>query len=214
MLIPNKLNITYTTIMPDGKRFLKSTESNAVSTEILTYSVLKEIRSDKTTVFAGKNVRNAVTLTNKSAAKLFLNFFKISQPNGANYVAGSVKINGTAQPDYNPITGFALPDINPDETVVIEYEIKAEKPTKTPATHFATFDYTVNDPARGNVNYSENTDILSLKVIDNAGQPIIRDYTKSYNDDIYGYGYGYGCRNCCNCCNYCDCRNFYNDFYC
>ena len=159
-------------------------------------------------------MRNAVTLTNKSAAKLFLNFFKISQPNGANYVAGSVKINGTAQPDYNPITGFALPDINPDETVVIEYEIKAEKPTKTPATHFATFDYTVNDPARGNVNYSENTDILSLKVIDNAGQPIIRDYTKSYNDDIYGYGYGYGCRNCCNCCNYCDCRNFYNDFYC
>ena len=28
-----------------------------------------------------------------------------------------------------------------------------------------TLDYTVNDPARGNVNYSENTDMLSVNVV-------------------------------------------------
>ena len=49
MLIPNKISVTYGAATPDGKRVLQFAESNAVSTEVLSYSVLKEIRTDKTT---------------------------------------------------------------------------------------------------------------------------------------------------------------------
>lgn len=39
--------------------------------------------------------------------------------------------------------------------------------TQTPVTDFATLNYTVNDPARGNVNFSENTNTVSVQVISN-----------------------------------------------
>ena len=47
MRIPNQLNVTYGAVLPNGRRISERAESNAVSTEILTYSVLKEIRSDR-----------------------------------------------------------------------------------------------------------------------------------------------------------------------
>ena len=165
MRIPNQLNVTYGAVLPNGRRISERAESNAVSTEILTYSVLKEIRSDKTIVRAGERAHNTVTVTNRSAAKLFGNYFTISQPNEANFIAGSVKINGVAQPAYDPIAGFALPDLEPGETVVIEYEIKADQPTTAPVTHFAALQYTVNDPVRGNVTYSEKTETVSFHVL-------------------------------------------------
>ena len=42
MLIPNKITVTYDAISPDGKKYSEKTESNAVNTEILTYSVSKK----------------------------------------------------------------------------------------------------------------------------------------------------------------------------
>lgn len=118
---------------------------------------------------------------------------------------------------YNKING----DLQPGETVVIEYEIKAHKPIATPVTHFANLQFTVNDPVRGSVNYSENTDTLSVNVLyeknDKAAKTVI------YNPDGSGLSYCCQaccgcCRNCCRCC--CDCLsyydlcNFYGGFYC
>ena len=166
MIIPNKLHLTYNAVMPDGKKFLRTVESNAVYTEILSYSVSKTIRSDKTSVRKGENFGIGVTVSNDSAVKLFNNFFTIPQPVGAGYVAGSVKINGVARPAFDPIKGFPLPDLNPGETVAIEYVLKADDQiATTTTTNLATLNYTVNDPERGNISYSENTDTVSLDVI-------------------------------------------------
>ncbi len=222
MLIPNKLNITYLAVTPNGRRFLQNTESNAVTTEILTYSVVKEIRSDKTTVKAGETFHNTVTFTNNSAVKLLNNFFTVPQPDGANYVAGSVKINGAAQPDYNPLAGFFLPDLNRGDTVIIEYDLKVNDGI-TPATitNFATLDYAVTDPIRGNVKYSENTDTVKIDVVEDKTPsqtdipPATYKIRRIYYDidGYYNYGRAFGnCNNCC-CCDYC--REFYcDDFYC
>ncbi len=197
MLIPNKLNVTYKTILPDSRRLSETKESNTVNTEILSYSVMKEIRADKTTVFNGENVRNTVTITNNSTAKLFGNFFTISQPNGASFVAGSVKINGTEHPSYNPLNGFYLPELCSNEAVVIEYVFKANKFSSVPATHFASLRYSVNDPSRGEVNFSENTDTVSFTIVNKALEATIRtfnyfdkrryleDYDCCCNDDCY-----------------------------
>ncbi len=163
MIIPNKLNITYKVVTPRGESYLGNTESNVVNTEILSYSVSKAIVSDKTCVKEGGTVRNTVTITNNSATKLLNNFFTVSEPDGASYIAGSVKINGVKQPSYGPITGFPLPELNPGESVVIEFDLKADRPV----TYFGTLKYTVNDAVRGNVNYSENTNTLSVEVVSN-----------------------------------------------
>ena len=166
MKISNKLNITYNVKLPTGEKSLRIAESNAVDTEILSYAVSKTISSDKTTIKEGEKVHITVTITNNSAAKLFDNFFTIQPPNGASFVEGSVKVNGIVCPDFDPVKGFKLPDLSPNETVVIKYDIKADNQVITkPITHFATLKYSVNDQIRGNVSYAENTDIISLDVI-------------------------------------------------
>lgn len=165
MTILNKANIAFAAVMPDGQKFGDGAESNSVSTEILSHSVDKKIGCEKEYVRQGENVRHTVTITNNSSAKLFDNYFTIPQSDGASYVAGSVKVNGIAQPDYDPVKGFALPDLAPAESVVIEYDLKVTADETAPVTHFATLKYTVNDPARGNVAYAENTDTTAVRVI-------------------------------------------------
>lgn len=204
MLIPNKISVTYGAATPDGKRVLQFAESNAVSTEVLSCSVLKEIRTDKTTVRAGENARVTVTLTNTSAAKLLNNLFTALQPGNANFVAGSVKVNGVAQPEADFTAGFDLPDLEPGGTVIIEYKIKALKPD-TAVRHFATLYFTVDDPERGYVDYYENTDTVEINVIAGevnvAGQIVIRTF---YNNR---------CRFiCCPCPGFCGCCNFCGNF--
>lgn len=165
MNIPNKLKITYNAELPNGKRFSESTESNAVNTEILSYSVSKILSSDRTSAREGQRVHNTVTVINNSATKLFNNFFTIPQPNGASFADGSVKINGISQPSYDPVKGFSIPDLAPYETVIIEYEITANKPKIiTDISQFATLNYSLNDPARETVDYTENTNTVFIGV--------------------------------------------------
>ena len=220
MSISNKLNVTYSVVLPDGKRFAENAESNAVITEILTYSVLKEIHCDKTEIRVGEIARVTVTVTNKSAIKLFGNGFKISRSDDALFVTGSVKVNGIAQPAYDPIAGFDLPDADPDATIVIEYQIKAVKTTSTPVTHFATLRYTVNDRTRGNAAYSENTNSVSLTVISDGRDtdlPVPPDGDRCHvchripyncrSNMFYCDRCDCCCCDCCDCC-YCDCCRY------
>ena len=173
MLISNKLNITYNAIMPNGQNSFGNAESNMVNTEILSYSVSKEIHSDKTTIREDENARNTVSITNNSQTKIFNNFFQIPQLNDANYVKGSVKINGIVMPDYDPVKGFVLPDLLPNETIIIEYELKANHQITTDTiTHYATLKYTVKDQLRGDVSYTENTEPILVKVISDKIQLI------------------------------------------
>lgn len=80
--------------------------------------------------------------------------------------------------------------------------------TTTSVTDLSEFQYTVNDPVRGNVNYSENTDMLSLNVIsdklNNAIQTVI---WIPYNNDR-NVTHELIC--CCDCCNCFDCNDYCN----
>lgn len=166
MIIPNQSHVIYNAMMPDGNATRGELTSNTVNTEVLSYAVSKSIRSDKTFVRNGEVVRNTVTVTNNSSTRLFDNRVTIPTPDGASFVAGSVKINGVAQPTYDPATGFVVPDLDPGETVVIEYEIKIDGHIPTaPITCFATLDHTVSDPVRGDVKYTENTDSILVNAI-------------------------------------------------
>ncbi len=180
MIISNKSSLSYNAVIPNGEVIHGNTESNTVNTEILSYFVPKTIRCDKTFVKEGDSVHDSVTVTNNSTTKLFDNFFIVPELKDASFVVGSVKINGVAQPNYDPVIGFHLPDLNVGESIVIEYDVKTNAPvTTSPLTHFATLNYTVKDPVRGDVNYSENTDVVSLNVISDKIS-VVKSVDKSY----------------------------------
>lgn len=212
--------------MPQGKSVREIARSNAVSTQILSYAVSNAISCDKTSVLEGESARVTVAITNNAETTLLNNLFSIEKPEGAGFIAGSVRINGIAQPSYNPISGFTLPDLARGETAVIEYDLKADSPmTKNTVDSFATLNYTVNDPARGNVNYSDNTDTVYIGIIPApsitppASDTVLRVYNRAENDytgwrSLYDYNNcGSRCcrRSCCGlrinlCLRCCCCR--------
>lgn len=168
MNISNKTNLLYSVATSDGTIVPTNAESNEVNTEILSYSISKTLTTDKTFLKEGETAHNTVTVTNNSATKLTYTFISNPTPQGAGYVAGSVKVNGVSQPTKDMITGFYLPDLNPGETVTIEYDIQINKPTtENTVTDYSEFQYYVNDPVRGNVKYVENTNPVSFDIISN-----------------------------------------------
>lgn len=168
MIIPNQSNIAFNYVLPDGDTLAANLDSNIVNTEVLTYSVPKIKTGDKTFLQEGETSEHTVVITNNSQTRLFNLFFKDAMSEGATYVAGSVKVNGVAQPTYDPIAGFALPALDPTEAVTVAYTIQANNPmTQSPVTDFGTLDYTVDDPTRSPVNFTENTNTVSVQIISN-----------------------------------------------
>ena len=166
MLIPNQSNVTYNAVVPNEGTIPGSLASNTVNTEILSYAVSKTLSCDKTWVREGETAHNTVTVTNNSAAKLVYTFISNLPPEGISYVAGSIKVNGVSQPSKDMIAGFYLPDLNPGETLTIEYDLKVDSPaTLDKVTDVSEFQYTVNVPTGGTVSYREYTEPVTLNVI-------------------------------------------------
>lgn len=180
MIIPNQSNVTFNYVLPDGQTIAAELDSNIVNTEILTYSVPKVKSADKTFMQEGETAQHTVVITNNSQTQLFNLLFKDSMSNGATYIAGSVTVNGVSQPAYDPVAGFPLPSLNAGQSVTVGYTIRANNPmTQTPVTNFATLDYTVNDPVRGNVDFSENTNTVSIDIISNR-MTVVKSVDKTY----------------------------------
>ena len=136
--------------------------------------------ADKTFMQEGETAQHTVVITNNSRTKLFNLIFKDNMSAGATYVAGSVTVNGVSQPAYDPVAGFPLPDLNAGQAVTVGYTIQANNPmTQTPVTDFATLAYTVDDPVRGNVNFSENTNTVSVAIISNR-MTVVKSVDKAY----------------------------------
>lgn len=168
MIIPNQSNIAFNYVLPDGQTIAAELDSNIVNTEILTYSVPKIKSGDKTFMQEGETSVHTVVITNNSTTALLNMSLKDNMSNGATYVAGSVTVNGVAQPTYDPIAGFPLPDLAVGAAVTVTYTIQANNPmTASPVTDYATLNYSVDDPLRSIVNFSENTNTVSVQIISN-----------------------------------------------
>ncbi|MDE7086559.1 MAG: DUF11 domain-containing protein [Clostridia bacterium] len=180
MIIPNQSNIAFNYVLPDGQTIAAELDSNIVTTEILTYSVPKVKSSDKTFMQEGETAEQTVVITNNSQTQLFNMVFTDNMSSGATYVAGSVTVNGVSQPTYDPVAGFPLPPLNPGQAVTVTYTIQANNPvTQTPVTNYATLNYTVDDPLRSDVNFSENTNTVSIEIISNR-LTVVKSVDKAY----------------------------------
>lgn len=168
MIITNQSNIAFNYELPDGQTIAADLDSNTVNTEILTYSILKVKTEDKTFLQEGETSEHTVVITNNSQTPIFNLMLKDTMSPGATYVAGSVTVDGVSQPSYDPIAGFPLPSLNPGQAVTVTYTIQANNPlTQTPVTDFATLDYSVNTTTKEVLNFSENTNTVSVQIISN-----------------------------------------------
>lgn len=181
MIIPNQSNIAFNYVLPDGQTIAAGLDSNIVTTEILTYSVPKVKSADKSFMQEGETAQHTVVITNNSQTTLFNLVFRDTMSSGATYVAGSVTMNGVSQPTYDPAMGFPLPDLAAGQAVTVGYTIQANNPvTQTPVTNYATLDYSVDDPLRSVVNFSENTNTVSIDIISNR-LTVVKSVDKTYD---------------------------------
>ncbi len=166
MKISNQSNVTYNAVEPDKPGVPGRLASNTVNTEVLSDAITKVMSTDKTFAKEGDTVHETITVTNNSSTVLApVYIMNPKPPQGASYVAGSVKVNGVALPNANPVTGFSLPNLNPGETVTVEYDMQITAPsTVTAVTDSAEFLYTVKDPERGNVTFTDPIDAVTVNI--------------------------------------------------
>ena len=168
MIIPNQSNIAFNYVLPDGQTIAANLDSNIVNTEILTYSVPKIKSGDKTFMQEGETSVHTVVITNNSQTPLISLSLKDNMSPGATYVAGSVTVNGVAQPTYDPVAGFPLPDLAVGQAVTVTYTIQANNPlTQSTVTDYATLTYSVNDQTRQILTFTENTNTVTVQIISN-----------------------------------------------
>lgn len=180
MMIENQSYVTYTFTLPDGKEKSGTQYSNVVRTEVLTYAVTKEKTSDKTFLKEGETAQQTVVITNHSGATLTSLIFKDVMTDGAEYVAGSVTVDGTPHPAFDPEAGFPLPDLPAGGKTTVRYTIVADDPrTHDFVVNKGALTYTVNDPIRGKVTYTENTNDVTIALISDK-LSVVKSVDKAY----------------------------------
>lgn len=85
-----------------------------------------------------------------------------------------------SQPTYDPVAGFVLQDIVQGGSSTIEYVILSDNPKSVNiVNNTGQFEYTVNDPSRGPVNFAENTNEVSITMISNR-LSVVKTVDKAY----------------------------------
>lgn len=166
MKIDNISNVQYQTRLPDGQTLAGETDSNPVSTEVISSLFTRVKTSDKVYLIEGGRARQSVLLTNNSSIALQQMQFTDTMSAGAQYVAGSVQIDGVPYAGYDPLAGFAIGDLGVGASRTVSYEIQADLPQSQPqVTNFATLAYQIDDPIGGQRSISENTNTVILPVV-------------------------------------------------
>lgn len=101
----------------------KTAESNTTTTvvNVSTLTILKSSSANEVEIGEEITFTNIITNSGNVIASNIV-FQDVLDPHFV-FKAGSVKINNTVQADYNPSTGFAVPNLNPTETATIEFKV-------------------------------------------------------------------------------------------
>ena len=100
-----------------------SENTNTVSIDIISNRITVVKSVDKAYAIKGDNLHYITVITNTGSLLKSDLVFTDPIPAGTTFVAGSVVINGTAYPAYNPQTGFDLPDLPVGEAVTVEFDV-------------------------------------------------------------------------------------------
>ncbi len=163
MLILNQSQTQFEYTLPDGSTNTETRESNIVSTEMLDDNFTKIKTSDRTFLQEGETANQTVTLTNGTMHHISNVMFYDTLTGGGSYVSGSVVVNGTPQPTFDPAVGFNLGDIAIGAYITVNYKVRANNPlTESYLKNFATIKYTVDGR-----DLSSKTNEVNLVLVSN-----------------------------------------------
>lgn len=111
--------ITYTINEADNLKEHANKITINLSANMLT--IKKE--SDKSAVISGQKIIFQNVIENEGNFRNTQILFKDPMPEGASFVAGSVKIDNVEKADYDPTVGFSIDDLEPGGKVTITFEV-------------------------------------------------------------------------------------------
>ncbi|MGL4849378.1 MAG: DUF7507 domain-containing protein, partial [Clostridium sp.] len=119
--------------------------------------------TDKTTAAINETITYTVVLTNNGTLPYTNLQFVDTIPNGTTFVSGSVNVNGTAQPTFNPQTGFAItPPLAVGGVATVTYSIQATTiPTPNPIVNVANGIFQTSSGSGSNLSNAVNTTITT-----------------------------------------------------
>lgn len=167
--ILNQSSIDYEyKIDPTGSSSSKSLESNETITDLVIGSLgmVKSVNKNYATV--GDILTYTVILTNNGNILLSDVVFNDIIPTGATFVNGSVTVNGTSQPSYNPNTGFNLGAMLILSSITVTFQVEVTSlPSPNTISNQATttFNYLVILPIQGSANSNIVVTTINVSIL-------------------------------------------------
>ena len=116
--------MTYTVDDPARGPATYTEPTNEVEIILVSTRMTVEKEVDKAYAVAGEILHYTSTVTNTGSLNKTNLVFSDQIPAGTAFVAGSVKIDGTPYPAYDPVSGFALNDLAPGAGTVVEFDVR------------------------------------------------------------------------------------------
>lgn len=150
--IPPQVNNTSTTtfkykIDPNGSDYSGTSTSNIVTTNVVKGQITAVKFVDKTIATLGDDLTYTITLTNTGNVAANSIIFTDTPTTGSTFKIGSVIINGTSQPTYDPTVGFSVPSIAIGAVTTIVFKATVTlvpSSNKVTNTASASFSYLVD----------------------------------------------------------------------
>ncbi|MEG2983643.1 MAG: hypothetical protein RR835_03005 [Peptostreptococcaceae bacterium] len=125
---------------PNGQYYSKSTLSNTVSTILIIPSLTTTKNVDKSYATLQDVLNYSILVKNSGNTTISQLFFSDALSNGAVVKSGTVIIDGISYPDYDPVTGFDLPNnLIAGNTSLVQFQaIVTTLPSPPQVTNYAT----------------------------------------------------------------------------
>ena len=118
--------------------------SNPISVLIVSNGLTNVKSVDKAFAEQGDTLHYTSVITNTGTLEKTDLVFTDPIPTGTAFTAGSVKINGTPYPAYNPQTGFPLPDLAVGGAVIVEFDVVVTNAVNT-VTNYSNVSFVVDE---------------------------------------------------------------------
>ena len=165
-LVSNTADITFAyRIDPSGPDIPVIVNSNTVTTQINVGSITANKIVDKTYATMGDVVTYTVIVTNTGNVRAENVIFSDDLQSDITFNSGSVKVNGTTHPVYDPTTGFSLGNIETLDHVTVVFTVTViASPTHDALLNYAvgTFSYKIDPNEQYYSKSSQSNTVLTV----------------------------------------------------
>lgn len=165
--IDNKSQVEFSyKINPNGSVITQTNFSNTVTTQVVLGQLAVTKTVDKGIATIGDELTYTVQVVNTGNVIANSAVFQDIPSTGATFKAGSVVVNGTAQPSYSPITGFSLGDIGIGMTYTVVFVATVVSvPVSNIVTNQAVINFTyLVDPKQPPVSKTNYSNLVTTNI--------------------------------------------------